>query len=63
MNRLNVEHRTSNFERPILMALRSIYFKTSDSQNNPPADKISQGRSARAAQAPAPLVAQYFFKL
>jgi hypothetical protein len=30
VNRLNVEHRTSNIERPILMALRFIYFKTSE---------------------------------
>jgi len=28
VNILNIEHRTSNFERPILMALRFIYFKT-----------------------------------
>ena len=27
VNRLNVEHRTSNIEHPILMALRFIYFK------------------------------------
>jgi hypothetical protein len=27
--RLNVEHRTPNIERPILMTLRFIYFKTS----------------------------------
>jgi len=27
-NRLNVEHRTPNIERPILMTLRFIYFKT-----------------------------------
>jgi hypothetical protein len=26
VNRLNIEHRTSNIERPILMALRLIYF-------------------------------------
>jgi len=31
--RLNVEHRTSNVERPILMTLRFIYFKTSQPQN------------------------------
>jgi hypothetical protein len=31
-NRLNVEHRTSNIERRILMALRFIEFKTSESQ-------------------------------
>jgi len=27
------EHRTSNIERPILMALRFVYFKTSEPQN------------------------------
>jgi hypothetical protein len=27
---LNVEHRTSNVERPILMTLRFIYFKTGE---------------------------------
>jgi hypothetical protein len=32
-NRLNVEHRTPNIERPILLALRFIYFKTSAPQN------------------------------
>jgi hypothetical protein len=36
---LNIEHRTSNIERRILMALRFIYFKTSESQNPPKADK------------------------
>jgi hypothetical protein len=30
LKRLNVEHRTSNIEHPILMALRFIYFKTSE---------------------------------
>jgi hypothetical protein len=29
-NRLNVEHRTFNFERPILMALRFFYFKAGE---------------------------------
>jgi hypothetical protein len=29
VNGLNVEHRTSNIERPILMTLRFIDFKTS----------------------------------
>jgi hypothetical protein len=32
VNRLNVEHRTSNIERPILMTLRFIYFKKSEPQ-------------------------------
>ena len=32
VNRMNVEHRTSNIERPILMALRFIYFKISESR-------------------------------
>ncbi len=30
LKRLNIEHRTSNIERPILMTLRFIYFKTSE---------------------------------
>ena len=38
-NRLNVEHRTSNIERRILMALRFIESKTSESPNPPKADK------------------------
>jgi hypothetical protein len=33
VNRLNVEHRTSNIERPILMTLRFIDFKTNEPQN------------------------------
>jgi len=33
VNRLNIEHRTLNVERPILMALRFIYFITSEPQN------------------------------
>jgi len=33
VNGLNVEHRTSNFERPILMALRFTYIKTSEPHN------------------------------
>jgi hypothetical protein len=33
VNRLNVEHRTSNIERSILMTLRFIDFKTSEPQN------------------------------
>jgi len=32
VNRLNVEHRTSNIERRILMTLRFIDFKTSEPQ-------------------------------
>ncbi len=32
VKRLNVEHRTSNIERRILMTLRFIYFKTSESR-------------------------------
>jgi len=31
VNILNVEHRTPNIERPMLMTLRFIYFKTSES--------------------------------
>jgi len=33
VNRLNVEHRTSNVEHRILMALRFIYFKTNEPKN------------------------------
>jgi hypothetical protein len=33
VNRLNVEHRTSNIERPIMMTLRFIDFKTNEPQN------------------------------
>jgi hypothetical protein len=40
VNRLNVQHRTSNIERRILMALRFIDFETSKSQNPPKADKF-----------------------
>jgi hypothetical protein len=36
MNRLNVEHRTPNVERRILMTLRFIYFKTSEPKNTEP---------------------------
>jgi hypothetical protein len=32
VNGLNVEHRTSNIERPMWMALRFIYFKKSESK-------------------------------
>ena len=31
VDRLNIEHRTSNIERRIMMALRFIYFKTNES--------------------------------
>jgi hypothetical protein len=54
LNRLNVEHRTSNIEPPILMALCFIYLKQANR-------KISNDRFARAAHMPR--VAQYFFKL
>jgi hypothetical protein len=33
VNRLNVEHPTSNIERPILMTLSFIDFKTNEPQN------------------------------
>jgi len=36
MNRLNVEHRTSNIERRILMTLRFIDFKNSKPLNAEP---------------------------
>jgi hypothetical protein len=40
VKRLNVEHRTPNFERPILIALRFIYFRVSEPPNPPEADKF-----------------------
>jgi hypothetical protein len=36
VNRLNVEHRTLNIERPILMTLRFIDFITSELPNTEP---------------------------
>ncbi len=42
VNRLNVEHRTSNFERPILMTLRFIDFKTSKPQ---PATSVVESKT------------------
>jgi hypothetical protein len=36
VNRLNVEHRTSNIERPMMMTLRFIDFKTSKPQITEP---------------------------
>ena len=39
-NALNVEHRTPNIKRRILMTLRFIDFKTSEPRNYPPADKF-----------------------
>jgi hypothetical protein len=38
LNRLNIEHRTSNIERRILMTLRFIDFKTNQLQNTEPQD-------------------------
>jgi len=35
MNKLNAEHPTSNLERPMLMALRFINFKTCEPHNPP----------------------------
>jgi hypothetical protein len=32
VNSLNIEHPTPNIQRPILMSLRFIYFKTSESR-------------------------------
>jgi hypothetical protein len=61
VNRLNVEHPTSNIQRPILMTLRFIDFKTSEPQNPPQiGGQVSKGSFARAAQAPR--VAQSIFK-
>jgi hypothetical protein len=42
---MNVEHRTSNIERPILMALRFIYFKTSEPQNTEPQPAMNSAES------------------
>ena len=42
-NRLNVEHRTSNIERRILMALRFIESKTSESQPATSPSVVSTG--------------------
>ena len=36
VNKLNVQHRTSNIERPISKTLRFFYFKTSGPQNTDP---------------------------
>jgi len=44
VNRLNVEHRTPNIERPILVTLRFIDFKQVNR-------RISKSSFARAAQA------------
>jgi hypothetical protein len=43
VNRLNVEHRTSNIERPILIALRFIDFKTSEPQPATSPSVVSSG--------------------
>ena len=48
VKRLNVEHRTSNIERPILMTLRFIYFKPSELQNTESQPATSSPRRARA---------------
>jgi len=42
VKRLNIEHRTSNIEHPILMTLRFIDLKTSEPQNPPKADKFQR---------------------
>ncbi len=47
VNRLNVEHRTSNIERRILMALRFIHFETSEPQNTEPQNFEGWFRSPR----------------
>jgi hypothetical protein len=48
VNRMNVEHRTSNIERPILMALRFIYFKTSEPLNTEPQPATSLSKAAES---------------
>jgi hypothetical protein len=49
VKRLNVEHRTSNIERRILMTLRFIYFKTSEPQNVEYQQRLTTGRSTTEA--------------
>jgi hypothetical protein len=49
VNRLNVEHRTSNIERPILMTLRFIDFKTSEPQPATSSPRRAQGLSLSKA--------------
>jgi len=44
---MNIEHRTSNIERRILMTLRFIYFKTRELQNNCPQPATNSPRRAR----------------
>jgi CRP-like cAMP-binding protein len=75
---LNVEHRTSNIERPIFVALRFIYFlnQADPSLQGAQSSQISNGdsfvqrtRRAHAARAlvlqgrVTQRVAQYFYKL
>jgi hypothetical protein len=60
-NRLNVEHRTPNIERPILMTLRFIYFKTNQPQNQPEADKFRKVDSL--AQRRRRVMLSIFYKL
>jgi len=43
-SRLNVEHRTSNIELSMWMALRLICYKTNEPQNHLPPDKISKNK-------------------
>jgi hypothetical protein len=43
VKRLNVEHRTSNIERPILMTLRFIDLKTSESQHAKNSSRRARG--------------------
>ena len=52
VKRLNVEHRTPNIERSILMTLRFIYFKTSEPQNTEPQPATSFPRRARGLSLP-----------
>ncbi len=53
--RLNIEHRTSNIERRILMTLRFIYLKTSEPQ---PATSSAESNFEGQVR-----FAQFFFKL
>jgi hypothetical protein len=49
VNRLNVEHRTSNIERPILMTLRFIDFKTNEPQPATSSPRRARGLSLSKA--------------
>jgi len=62
-NSEQIEHRTSNIERPILMTLRFIGFKTSESQNLPEADKFRRVDSLVQRRRLRRVLPSLFFKL